>query len=77
MLNRLSPETTKAVREIHDGVGIPMDLPLGFVLKSCFGRAAFEQTIKNKAPRAVLVRSVMASGIMAIRFRKSISKSIY
>ncbi|KAL3473412.1 hypothetical protein BJX99DRAFT_248958 [Aspergillus californicus] len=54
MLNLLTAEkTSAATQEIKDGVRIPTDLPLDYMSKPCFGRAAFEQTIKNKAPRAV------------------------
>jgi len=54
MLNRLTPEVVnKASDEIKDGTRIPTDLPLDFMSKPCFGRAPFQQTIKNKAPRSV------------------------
>ncbi|KAJ5107634.1 hypothetical protein N7456_004309 [Penicillium angulare] len=54
MLNLLTPERISAAsREITDGVRIPTDLPLDFMSKPCFGRAAFHQNIKNKAPRSV------------------------
>ncbi|KAJ5664682.1 hypothetical protein N7462_011495, partial [Penicillium macrosclerotiorum] len=54
MLNRLTPEVISAAsQEIRDGVRISTDLPLDFMSKPCFGRAAFEQTIRNKAPRSV------------------------
>lgn len=54
MLNRLTPEVVnKASHEIKDGTRIPTDLPLDFMSKPCFGRAPFQQKIKNKAPRSV------------------------
>lgn len=53
-LNSLTPETTSAAAgEIKEGVRIPTDLPLDFMSKPCFGRAAFQQSIRNKAPRSV------------------------
>lgn len=54
MLNRLTAEVVKgASQEIKLGIRISTDLPLDFMSRPCFGRAAFKQTIKNKAPRAV------------------------
>lgn len=54
MLNLLTPETTvAAAREITDGTRVSTDLPLDHLSRPCFGRAPFEQTIKNKAPRVV------------------------
>lgn len=54
MLNRLTPEVVNAAsKEIQDGVRVPTDLPLDFMSNPCFGRAPFQQTIKNKAPRSV------------------------
>lgn len=54
MLNRLTPDTvTAASKEIKTGIRIPTDLPLNFMSIPCFGRAPFEQTIKNKTPREV------------------------
>lgn len=54
MLNLLTPDAiTAATKEIRDGVRIPTDLPLDFISKPLFGRAAFQHTIKNKAPRQV------------------------
>ncbi|KAJ5156599.1 hypothetical protein N7492_009402 [Penicillium capsulatum] len=53
-LNLLTPETTScAAQEIKEGIRIPTDLALDFMSRPCFGRAAFQQAIKNKAPRAV------------------------
>lgn len=54
MLNRLTPEnTTAAAREIVEGVRISTDWNLNSMATPCFGRSAFEHTIKNKAPRTV------------------------
>lgn len=54
MLNLLTAETTiSAAQEIRTGMRISTDWPLDQMAKPCFGRAAFSQTIKNKAPRAV------------------------
>ncbi|CAI7578541.1 unnamed protein product [Penicillium pancosmium] len=54
MLNRITPEVVNAAsKEIKDGVRIPTDLPIDFMSKPCFGRAPFQHTIKNKAPRSV------------------------
>jgi hypothetical protein len=53
-LNLLTPETTaRAAQEILDGVRISTDWPLDSMARPCFGRAQFEHTIRNKAPRAV------------------------
>lgn len=54
MLNRITPEVVNAAsKEIKDGVRIPTDLPIDFMSKPFFGRAPFQHTIKNKAPRSV------------------------
>lgn len=54
MLNLLTPERVNAAaKEIQHGIRIPTDLPLDYMSKPCFGRAAFHQSIKNKAPRSV------------------------
>ncbi|KAJ6126526.1 hypothetical protein N7523_002138 [Penicillium sp. IBT 18751x] len=54
MLNRLTPEnTTAAAREIVEGVRVSTDWNLNSMATPCFGRSAFEHTIKNKAPRPV------------------------
>lgn len=54
MLNLLTPEIrAAAAQEIVDGTAVSTDLPLDYMSRPCFGRAPFEQTIKNKAPRAV------------------------
>ena len=48
MLNLLTPKTTQAAsRLIVDGVRISTDLPLGWMPKPLFGRAAFRQEIKD------------------------------
>lgn len=54
MLNRLTPEVrAAAAKEIIDGTSVSTDLPLDYMSRPCFGRAPFEQVIKNKAPRVV------------------------
>ncbi|KAJ5125142.1 hypothetical protein N7526_007319 [Penicillium atrosanguineum] len=54
MLNRLTPEnTTAAAREIVEGVRVSTDWNLNSMATPCFGRSAFEHTVKNKAPRPV------------------------
>lgn len=54
MLNLLTPEVrVAAAREITDGTSVSTDLPLDYLSRPCFGRAPFEQVIKNKAPRVV------------------------
>ena len=54
MLNLLTPERVNAAaKEIQHGIRIPTDLPLDYMSKPCFGRAALHQSIKNKAPRSV------------------------
>lgn len=54
MLNLLTPaNTTAAAREIVDGVRISTDWPLNSMATPCFGRSAFQHTVKNKAPRPV------------------------
>lgn len=54
MLNLLTPQNTAAAaREIVDGVRVSTDWALDRMAKPCFGRSAFEHTVKNKAPRPV------------------------
>ena len=54
MLNRLTPENTAAAaREIVEGVRVSTDWDLNSMAVPCFGRSAFEHTVKNKAPRPV------------------------
>ena len=55
MLNLLKPEVTAtAAREnIISGVRVTTDLPLNRMAAPCFGRAPFQHSIKNKAPRSV------------------------
>ncbi|KAJ5715273.1 uncharacterized protein N7483_012454 [Penicillium malachiteum] len=54
MLNFLTPERINAAaKEIQHGIRIPTDLPLDYMSNPCFGRSAFHQNIKNKAPRSV------------------------
>lgn len=54
MLNLLTPQVkVAAAREITDGTAVSTDLPLDHLSRPCFGRAPFEQRIKNKAPRVV------------------------
>lgn len=54
MLNLLTPETVhEATKEIQAGLRIATDLPLDFISQPLFGRAPFQQTITNKAPRQV------------------------
>ncbi|KAK5788050.1 hypothetical protein VI817_010546 [Penicillium citrinum] len=53
-LNLLTPENTAAAaQEIIEGVRISTDWALNSMATPCFGRSAFEHTIKNKAPRPV------------------------
>lgn len=54
MLNLLTPENTAAAaKEIVEGVRVSTDWPLDSMKTPCFGRAALEHTVKNKAPRHV------------------------
>lgn len=54
MLNLLTPENTAAAsKEIIEGVRVSTDWPLDSMATPCFGRAAFQHAIKNKAPRPV------------------------
>ncbi|CAI7676232.1 unnamed protein product [Penicillium pancosmium] len=54
MLNLLTSENTAAAaKEIVEGVRVSTDWPLNSMATPCFGRAAFQHTIKNKAPRPV------------------------
>ncbi|KAJ5261029.1 hypothetical protein N7478_011624 [Penicillium angulare] len=53
-LNLLTPENTiAAAREITDGVRVSTDWALDSMAIPCFGRSAFQHTVKNKAPRPV------------------------
>ncbi|KAJ5117009.1 hypothetical protein N7456_001357 [Penicillium angulare] len=53
-LNLLTPENTvAAAREITDGVRVSTDWALDSMATPCFGRSAFQHTVKNKAPRPV------------------------
>lgn len=54
MLNLLTPENTAAAaKEIVEGVRVSTDWALNSMTVPCFGRSAFEHTVKNKAPRPV------------------------
>lgn len=54
MLNLLTPENTAAAaKEIVEGVRVSTDWPLDSMKTPCFGRAALEHTVTNKAPRHV------------------------
>ncbi|KAJ5621660.1 hypothetical protein N7528_006443 [Penicillium herquei] len=54
MLNLLTPaNTVAAAGEIVEGVRVSTDWALDSMAKPCFGRSAFQHTVKNKAPRAV------------------------
>lgn len=54
MLNLLTPENTAAAaKEIIEGVRVSTDWALNSMAVPCFGRSAFEHTVKNKAPRHV------------------------
>lgn len=54
MLNLLTSETTAAAaKEIESGLRVSIDWPLDRMTPPCFARAAFQQSIKNKAPRSV------------------------
>lgn len=54
MLNLLTPKNTAAAaQEIKEGVRVSTDWALNSMATPCFGRSAFEHTVKNKAPRPV------------------------
>lgn len=50
MLNLLTPQNTAvAAQEIKEGVRVSTDWALNSMATPCFGRSAFEHTVKNKA----------------------------
>ena len=53
-LNLLTPQVrAAAAAEIVDGTSVSTDLPLDYMSRPCFGRAAFQHSIKTKTPRVV------------------------